>query len=215
MFDANASSAGSKVQVTFHRSRVQVIAPSINFRLGIDVPPTLPPPPPLRASIQIQGCALALPSGQWYLSFALKRQRILSFVIKTMCWAPWIELHSFQFFLKYSVKGFWNLANFCFWNPKSCKCLLWNSESWALESGIQHKESGMPLMIGIWNPTNDWNPESNTWNPESTVWNPESKTVLDSLMWCKQSPWNHTYMTVLCNAYSSNDLHSTNAVCYH
>ena len=151
-------------------------------------PPPPPPPPPLRASIQIQGCALALPSGQWYLSSALKRQGNLSFIIKTMCWAPWIELHSFQFFLKYSVKGFWNLANFCFWNPKSCKCLLWNSESWALESGIQHKESGMSLMIGIWNPTNDWNPESNTWNPESTVWNPESKTVLDSLKWYKQSP---------------------------
>ena len=26
---------------------------------------------------------------------------------------------------------------------------LWNPESWALESGIQLKESGIPLMIGI------------------------------------------------------------------
>ena len=28
-----------------------------------------------------------------------------------------------------------------------------NPESWALESGIQRKESGIPLTIGIWNPT--------------------------------------------------------------
>ena len=77
--------------------------------------------------------------------------------------------------------------------PKSGN--LWNPESWALESGKQLKESGIPLTIrirnpsftdnesgipevgksvesrilgfgirktaqGIWNPTNDWNPES-------------------------------------------------------
>ena len=30
---------------------------------------------------------------------------------------------------------------------------LWNPESWALESGIQLKESGIPLMIGIQNPS--------------------------------------------------------------
>ena len=35
--------------------------------------------------------------------------------------------------------GFWNRRNFC----------LWNLESWALESGIQLKESGILLRIGI------------------------------------------------------------------
>ena len=35
--------------------------------------------------------------------------------------------------------GFWNWRNFC----------LWNLESWALESGIQLKESGILLRIGI------------------------------------------------------------------
>ena len=30
---------------------------------------------------------------------------------------------------------------------------LWNPEPWALESGIQLKESGIPLAIGIWNPS--------------------------------------------------------------
>ena len=39
--------------------------------------------------------------------------------------------------------------------------------SWALESEIQLKESGIPL----------------TKNLESTTWNPESKNVLDSLAW--------------------------------
>ena len=39
--------------------------------------------------------------------------------------------------------GFRNPGVFCLWNP----------ESWALESGIQHKESGILLKIGIQNPT--------------------------------------------------------------
>ena len=37
---------------------------------------------------------------------------------------------------------------------------LWNPESWVLESGIQLKESGIPLRIGIQNPCStkkDWN----------------------------------------------------------
>ena len=50
-------------------------------------------------------------------------------------------------------------------------------KSWALESGIQLKESGILLTIEI-----QWQRlESSTWNPESTARNPESKTVLDSL----------------------------------
>ena len=101
-----------------------------------------PPPPPLRASIQIQGCALALPSGQWYLSFALKRQGILSFVIKTMCWAPWIELHSFQFFLKYSVKdsGIWQIFAFGIQNPANVCCGIPNPGLWNLEYSTRNPE---------------------------------------------------------------------------
>ena len=43
---------------------------------------------------------------------------------------------------------------------------LWNLESWALESGFQLAESGIPLMFGIQNqapPTR--NPKSSSWNP--------------------------------------------------
>ena len=39
--------------------------------------------------------------------------------------------------------GFWNPGNFNLWNP----------ESWALESVIQLKESGIPQRNGIWNPS--------------------------------------------------------------
>ena len=37
---------------------------------------------------------------------------------------------------------------------------MWNPESWALESGIQLKESGIALAIGNQNPSSydkDWN----------------------------------------------------------
>ena len=54
---------------------------------------------------------------------------------------------------------------------------LWNVKSWALESGIGLKESGIPLTAGIQNPSST----VNDWNPELTARNPESKTVLDSL----------------------------------
>ena len=38
---------------------------------------------------------------------------------------------------------------------------MWNPESWALESGIQLKESGIALAIGNQNPSSNdkaWNP---------------------------------------------------------
>ena len=64
------------------------------------------------------------------------------------------------------------------------KCFLVNPESWlSVESGIQLKESGIPLTIGIRNPSStDKNPESSPWNPESVAWNRQSKTVFDSLI---------------------------------
>ena len=51
------------------------------------------------------------------------------------------------------------------------------SNSWALESGIQFKESGIPLTIGIQNPSStdkDWNPVSGIWNLESGIHGVES-----------------------------------------
>ena len=63
-------------------------------------------------------------------------------------------------------------GNFCCGIPISCKLLLGNPESLALESGIQLKESTIPLSIGIR-------------NPSATVPGVESrsKTILDSLTW--------------------------------
>ena len=65
------------------------------------------------------------------------------------------------------------------------KCFLVNLESWlSVESGIQLKESGIPLTIGIRNASStDKNPESSPWSPESVAWNRQSKTFLDSLIW--------------------------------
>ena len=78
-------------------------------------------------------------------------------------------------------------GNFCLRNPESRiqKCFLVNLESWlSVESGIQIKESGIPLTIGIRNPSStDKNPESTPWSQESVAWNRQSKTVLDSLIW--------------------------------
>ena len=58
-----------------------------------------------------------------------------------------------------------------------------------LESGLQLKESGIPLKIGIRGPiSTKENPESSIWNPESMAWNPESKTVLDPFTWGEKIP---------------------------
>ena len=43
--------------------------------------------------------------------------------------------------------GIRNSGNFSLWNPESGKICFWNVESWVLESGIQLKESGIPLTI--------------------------------------------------------------------
>jgi len=57
---------------------------------------------------------------------------------------------------------------------------LWNTEYWALDSGIQLKETRITLMIAIRNP-NSTNKESGIPKPESRAWNPETKTVMDYL----------------------------------
>ena len=50
-------------------------------------------------------------------------------------------------------------------------------------SGIQFKESGFPVTIGIRNLKR--NPDSSLWNPKSTLRNPETKSISDSLTWFK------------------------------
>ena len=55
---------------------------------------------------------------------------------------------------------------------------------WALQSGIQLKESGIPQTIGIQNPSStgkDQRLESSSWHWESTARNPGFRTVLDPL----------------------------------
>ena len=60
---------------------------------------------------------------------------------------------------------FRNPWNFCLWNP----------ESWAVESGIHLKESGILLRIGIQNPSStdkDWNQEPQIRNQRREIQNP-------------------------------------------
>ena len=60
-----------------------------------------------------------------------------------------------------------------FFLVESEKFCLWNVESWVLESEIQLKESGIPVPIGIQNPSSTdkyWNPVPgirNTWGEAS------------------------------------------------
>lgn len=55
-----------------------------------------------------------------------------------------------------------------------------NSE--LLECGIQLKDPGIPLVIGIQNLSSaKKNPESSTWDPKSTVWNLEFKIVFPNI----------------------------------
>ena len=61
--------------------------------------------------------------------------------------------------------GFQNWWNFC----------LWNLEPWALETGIQLKESGILLTIGIQNPSctdKDRNPVPVMWKQRREIQNP-------------------------------------------
>ena len=57
------------------------------------------------------------------------------------------------------------------WNPETGKFKLWNPESWALKSGIQHKNSGILLTIGIRDPSST--------DEESGIHSMESKAALD------------------------------------
>ena len=69
------------------------------------------------------------------------------------------------------------IRNPALWNPEySCR----NPKSWALESGIQPKESGIPLTIEIQNPSStdkNWNPVSGIRNPQCEVWKGRERKV--------------------------------------
>ena len=82
--------------------------------------------------------------------------------------------------------------------PESEKILL--VDSGILGFGIRntaHKESGIPLAIGIQNPSST----QKDWNPESMAWNPDSKTVLDSLL-CGDAFLNLLTRHWLCRGYN-------------
>ena len=86
-----------------------------------------------------------------------------------------------DFFLSKSVWDPGRVQNprkFCLWNSENNKVLLWKAESWALEPGIQLKESGIhPWLESRTKVPLSRNPKCSTWNLETMAWNPETKTV--------------------------------------
>ena len=70
--------------------------------------------------------------------------------------------------------------------PPCCPVYLWNPESKTLEFVIQHKESGIPLKIGVQNPSSP-DKKSRIQYLESWIQsvNPDSKTGL----LCRGEPW--------------------------
>ena len=78
-----------------------------------------------------------------------------------------------------------------FFLVESGKFCLWNPESWVLQSGIQLKESGLPLTIGIQNRSSSdkyWNPAPgirNTWDEalEQTFPEMPQASILKETKW--------------------------------
>ena len=94
-----------------------------------------------------------------WICYGPSRIHILSDVCKqrTVCFQP---VGVFNPSPHVRESRFRNPGNFC----------LWNLESWALESGIQLQESGIPMTVGIQNPSStEKDLESITWNPESRI----------------------------------------------
>ena len=80
----------------------------------------------------------------------------------------------FFFFILNNLLSFSPHVRWCgFLNPGNFS--LWNLESWVLESGIQLKESGILLKIGIQKPSStdkDCNPVPGFRNPRGGIQNP-------------------------------------------
>ena len=93
----------------------------------------------------------------------------------------WVTIMTFP---NYTFKGsrFWSIAPckgigeiFAYGNRNPGKIGMWNLKSWALESWIQLKESGILLTIGIQNLSSTdkyWNQMSGIRNPRRGIHNP-------------------------------------------
>ena len=67
------------------------------------------------------------------------------------------------------------ILSYAYFGAQRRQFCLWNQESWVLESGIQHKKSGISLMIGIQNPSSTgkyWTPAPGIRNLQHGIQNP-------------------------------------------
>ena len=90
--------------------------------------------------------------------------------------------------------GIWNPEKFACGIRNQGKVCMWNPESWALESVIQLKESGILFAIGIQNPSStdkDWNPVPRIRNPWRGIQTPRLPWIPSH--WAKQMIRNGTW----------------------
>ena len=108
----------------------------------------------------------------WYFGFPVFCSKYLNLKSRNVRLDKWHKSFAESFGLQGSgdYDGIREVFVCSIWNPqKSCKH---SQKSWALESIIQLKNSGIQIPLTK-------NPESSTWNSEFTAWNPCSKTVLN------------------------------------
>ena len=105
----------------------------------------------------------------WYKAFVHWKLILLNFLRDSILGHAHTNPHIFKNCIIISRhirdSGFRNQRKWC----------LWNSESWVLESGIQLKDSGILLTIGIQNPSSTdkyWNPVPGIRNPHRGIQNP-------------------------------------------
>ena len=97
----------------------------------------------------------------------LSNNSFLGLQIASQVWVPlWPVLFTS---LHVREPRFQNQGNFCLWNP----------EYWALESGTHLKDSGIPLTIGIQNPSSS----DKEWNSVPWIWNLRHRIKNSRLYW--------------------------------
>ena len=120
-------------------------------------PPASPTPSRCPIALTTLACSFSI---SWISSILCLTQKIEPYknIADTSCFLCWRKL-STSCSPRVRDSGFRKI--FAFGIRNLGKLYTWNLESWALESGIQYKESGIPLTTGIQNPSStdkDWKP---------------------------------------------------------
>ena len=117
-----------------------------------------------------------IPNGQFGEILKWKLHKLLKLICSSFnYWIKFVYTATASMSPQVRESGFSYPGHFCLWNPKSRKFCWWNPRSWVVESGIQFKESVIPLTIGIQNSSStdkNWNRVPGIQNPQRGVQNP-------------------------------------------